>query len=245
MSETKLGPVIAIVGSDGSGKSTVGNVLLEWLRESRPVAMCHLGKQTGGIGRLLRRTRFGTRVDTAVRKRTKNARKDTGPNAFVALGAYAISMRRVRRFRRMMKIRRTGVTIIADRYPQTVVLDPRADGPHFISAHPKSWVARILARRERAYYDWMASYPPNLVIRLTIDLETAYSRKPDHHLETLTQKVALIGQTSYQGAPIVEIDSRLPLETVLARAKAAVTEALVRADAEAPATTNAEAQAPA
>src|SRR6187455_1739779 len=107
MTEARLGPLIAIVGSDGSGKSTVGTTLLEWLRESRPVAMCHLGKQTGGVGRFLRRTAFGTKVDTAVRKRTKNARKDTGPNAFMALGAYAISMRRVRRFRRMMKIRRT------------------------------------------------------------------------------------------------------------------------------------------
>jgi hypothetical protein len=234
MSETKLAPVIAIVGSDGSGKSTVGSVLLEWLRESRPVAMCHLGKQTGGVGRLLRRSRFGTRVDTAVRKRTKNARKESGPSAFMAIGAYLISMRRVRRFRRMMKIRRTGVAIIADRYPQTVVLDPRADGPHLNSAHPKSWIAGFLARRERAHYDWMASHRPNLVIRLTIDFDTAFSRKPDHHVETLSQKVALIGSTSYQGAPIVEIDSRLPLETVLAKAKAAVAEALAKAGAPVP-----------
>jgi thymidylate kinase len=229
-----MGPVIAIVGSDGSGKSTVGTALFEWLRESRPVAMCHLGKQMGNYGRALRRTPLlGSRVDTILEKRTKTARADKGPGTIVALFAYAISMKRVRRFRRMMRIRRTGVTIIADRYPQTAVPDPKVDGPHLVGGHITNWLARFLSRRERAHYDRMASYRPNLVIRLNVDLETAFKRKPDHRYESLTSKVALIGKTSYQGAPIVEIDSRLPLETVLAQAKAAVAEALAKADAEA------------
>src|ERR1700722_2200676 len=114
----------------------------------------------------------------------------------------------------MTKPRRTGITIIPARYPQTSVLGPKADGPHFISSNPRNWLTRFLARRERAHYDRMASYRPNLVIRLNVDLETAYARKPDHRYESLAIKVAQVAKTSYQGAPIVEIDSKQPLEAV-------------------------------
>ncbi|MFT8563426.1 MAG: hypothetical protein ABF742_01810, partial [Acetobacter orientalis] len=36
-------PVIALVGSDGSGKTTVGEALLAWMREQTPTQFCHLG----------------------------------------------------------------------------------------------------------------------------------------------------------------------------------------------------------
>lgn len=234
MGKEKLGPLIALVGSDGSGKSTVGNALLAWLSESRPVAMCHLGKQTGDIGRKLRRAPLlGGRIDKALAKRGGRASAERGADAITAIFEYAFSMRRVWRFRKMMKIRRTGIAILADRYPQTSVLGARADGPHLVAANPKSWVTRTLKRRERRHYDRMASYKPTLVIRLLVDLETAARRKPDHRYESLAEKVDMVSRLSYQGAPIVEIDSRQPLETVLAQAKAAVADALARADAEA------------
>jgi thymidylate kinase len=234
MSDEKLGPLIAVVGSDGSGKSTVGSALLAWLRESRPVAMCHLGKQMGDYGRALRKTPvLGSRVDGIVHARNKRVRVGQGPGTFMALFDYTVSMRRVRRFRRMMKIRRRGVTIIADRYPQTAVLNPKVDGPHFARLDSRNPLVRFLARRERAHYDRMASYRPNLVIRLNVDLETALKRKPDHRYESLVDKVTAIAGTSYQGAPILEIDSKLPLETVIAQAKQAVAQALAKADAEA------------
>jgi len=51
-------PLIAIVGSDGSGKSTVGLALLAWMQTQRPTAFCHLGKQTGNIGRAIARLPF-------------------------------------------------------------------------------------------------------------------------------------------------------------------------------------------
>lgn len=232
MSDSHLGPLIAVVGSDGSGKSTVASALVAWLGESRPVAMCHLGKQMGNYSRALYKTPLvGSRIDTVVHNRNTPARVARGPGALIAILEYVVSMRRVRRFRRMMKLRRTGITIIADRYPQTAVLSSRADGPHFKMLDPQNPLTRFLARRERAHYDRMASYRPDLVIRLNVDVDTALKRKPDHRYESVAIKVAQIAQTSYQGAPIVEIDSRLPLETVIAQAKQAVAEALAKADA--------------
>jgi hypothetical protein len=222
-----LGPLIAIVGSDGAGKSTVGEALLAWLRESRQVEMCHLGKQTGDVGRWLRRLPVvGGGVDRQLVKKASRARTDHGPGAVTAMVIYHISMRRVRRFRRMMKIRRAGVTILADRYPQTAVRSPKMDGPHLNAARPRSLVARLLTGRERAAYDWMASYPPDLVIRLNVDLATAAARKPDHRYSSLAAKIEQVPLLAYNGAPILDIDSTQPLATVLQQAKAGIAKAL-------------------
>ena len=48
-----LPPLIAIVGCDGSGKSTVSEALLEWIKGYGPAAAAHLGKQQGNTGRSL------------------------------------------------------------------------------------------------------------------------------------------------------------------------------------------------
>jgi ABC-type dipeptide/oligopeptide/nickel transport system ATPase component len=225
--DSNLGPLIAIVGSDGSGKSTVGAALLAWLRESRQVEMCHLGKQTGNVGRWLRNLPLiGGGVDRQLLKKADRVREDRGPGPISALVIYHLSMRRVRRFRRMMKIRRTGVTILADRYPQTAVRSPKMDGTHFNATNPRSRIARILGRRERAAYDWMTSYPPDLVIRLNIDLATAAARKPDHRYSSLAAKIEQVPRLAYNGAPILDIDATLPLATVLQQAKAGIARAL-------------------
>lgn len=227
--EPTLGPVIAIIGSDGAGKSTVGNALLAWLRESRPVELCHLGKQTGNVGRALARMPLlGGRVDRTLVHKAGHVHDETGPGALIALATYMLSMRRVRRFRRMLAVRRKGVTVIADRYPQTSVLGPKLDGPHLVAPTNRNIVARLLARRERRLYDWMASYRPDLVIRLNVDLPTAAARKPDHRYSSLAAKVSIVPRLSFNGAPIVDIDAGQPLETVLAQARQAITEMLSR-----------------
>jgi hypothetical protein len=68
----------------------------------------------------------------------------------------------------------------------------------------------------------MTSFKPDLVIRLNVDLDTACARKPDHRRELLRDKIAITPQLTFNGAPIVEIDSSLALPEVLDQTKAAV-----------------------
>ncbi len=225
-----LAPLIAIVGSDGSGKSTVGTELLAWMREQRPTELCHLGKQTGNIGRAIARwPLIGGRLDKAISSKAKSAQKKSGPGAFTALVIYLFSMRRVRRFRRMLAIRGGGVAILADRYPQLEVPGPM-DGLGLAGADRSGGLVRALARRERRHYEWMAGYRPDLVIRLNVDLATALARKPDHRPSSLRTKVADVPQLTFGGASIVDIDATEPLESVLQQARQAVTRALAVAD---------------
>src|SRR5437868_6770188 len=85
-------PLIALVGSDGSGKSTVGEALLAWMRASRPTELCHLGKQTGNIGRAIARWPIvGGRLEKTIRSKADKAHAPRGPNAFTALIIYLFS----------------------------------------------------------------------------------------------------------------------------------------------------------
>ena len=51
--QTNLAPLIAIIGCDGSGKSTVSAAILDWMQGYGPAVAAHLGKQMGNIGRTI------------------------------------------------------------------------------------------------------------------------------------------------------------------------------------------------
>ena len=221
MTEPTLAPLIAIVGTDGSGKSTVADALLAWMREQRPSALHHLGKQTGHIGRAIAQWPLvGRRLDRTIVRKAGVAPNSKGPDTLGAIVIFAFSMRRVRRFRRMLADRRRGIAILADRFPQTAVPGPM-DGLGLSRAAPTG-LPRLLARRERAHYEWMEQYKPDLVLRLNVDLATALARKPDHRPSSLETKINDVPRLTFNGAPIVDLDATLPLAEVLAQAKAAI-----------------------
>ena len=83
-----------------------------------------------------------------------------------------------------------------------------------------------LAQREHSAFEWMTSYTPDLVIRLNVDLDTAFARKPDHSRAGLERKLKIIPLLTLNGAPIVEIDAAQPLDVVVAAATSAVTRTL-------------------
>lgn len=225
-----LAPLIAIIGCDGSGKSTVSADILAWARRHGPAEAAHLGKQSGNIGRgIARLPLVGARLDRVIARKTDTVRTERGtksPGFFTALVITAFSLRRLRRFRRMLALRRQGKIIVTDRYPQ-LELPGAYDGTGLSTTAPGSAIVRWLARRERSAYEWMTSYRPDLVLRLNIDLDTACARKPDHRRELLRDKVAATPLLKFNGAPIVEIDASRPLPEVLAQARAAVTHTLV------------------
>ena len=225
MTASSLPPLIAIIGCDGSGKSTVTEALRAWMAERRPTVICHLGKQSGNIGRRLARLPLvGGKLDKSIHGKAQKAQTEKGPGLLAALVIYAFSMRRVRRFRRMMRLRRAGNAIIADRFPQLGVPGPM-DGLGLANARGAGIVG-WLGRRERHYYAWMVANRPDLVIRLNVSLEVAMARKPDHRFSSLARKIADVPRLAFEGAPIVEIDAEQPLETVLGKAKAAIAERL-------------------
>jgi len=65
-----------------------------------------------------------------------------------------------------------------------------------------------------------------LVIRLNIDVETALTRKPDHQPRELRDKIEVAPKLRFNGANIVDIDTRVPYAQVLDAALQAVSASL-------------------
>lgn len=214
-----LAPMIAVVGCDGSGKSTVAVHLLAWASAYGPTAMAHLGRQSGNVGRTLARMPFvGRWFDRLIRRKVRHVHQkldhERTPGVLPALVISAFTLRVRRRFRRMLALRRRGFIIVTDRYPQMAV--PRAyGGPNLATGLSGSGFVRWLAEREQAVYRDMVRWQPDLVLRLNVDVDTAQRRKPDHPRDQLEQKIAVTPRLSYGGAPIVDVDATRPLAEVL------------------------------
>jgi thymidylate kinase len=228
----ELPPLIAVIGCDGSGKSTVSESVLVWVRSCGPAAAAHLGKQSGNVGRALTRLPMigpliGRVIDRKVASVRDHRAEKKDPDVFVALVIYVFTLRRLLRFRRMLALRRQGLIIVTDRYPQ-LELPGAYDGPTLSVAAQGNRFVRWLARRERIAYQRMTRYRPDLVLRLNVDLDTACARKPDHRRELLRDKVAATPFLKFNGAPIVDIDGTQPLAEVLAAARSAVAGAMAK-----------------
>jgi len=218
---SSLAPLVAIVGCDGSGKSTLSADLLEWLKGRRRADTCYLGLRSGTMGNQIKAWPvIGPMLERKLSSKAKQARTKGAkiPGLPTALVIYIFSIVRHRRWKAMMAQRRSGVMIVTDRYPQ-IEVPGFYDGPGLSAARAGSWAVRTLARRELKLYQKMAAVVPDLVIRLNIDLETAFARKPDHKYDSLKAKVEVTPLLAFNGARIVDLSSTDPYDEVLASAR--------------------------
>lgn len=210
-----LAPVIAIIGCDGAGKSTLAAYLCDALREERS-AYAYLGLGSGAMGLKIRAFPFiGKVLERYLSAKATQARSKTEriPGVLTALTIYGFARLRVRRFNRMLALRETAGIVLCDRYPQLDV-PGLYDGPGLSAARPRGPFTAWLAKRERALYERMVQVQPSLIIRLHIDAQTAHRRKPDHDLALIEQKVAVTPLLRFNCTRIVEVNACLPLETI-------------------------------
>lgn len=220
-----LDGVIAVVGCDGTGKSTLTADLLNYLRGKGPAERRYLGLISGEMGDKIKLLPLvGVRLERHLAKKAEKAQdlRQKSPGLRVALIMHLLSLWRLRQLQRVIRLSRRGVRIIADRYPQAEISGFRYDGPGIKPDPGHNWLMRKLVAREYRLYQRMARYVPALVIRLNIDAETAHARKPDHSLDELNDKISVMPRLRYNGARIVNIDTRAPYAQVLSEAVKAI-----------------------
>ncbi|WP_200921985.1 hypothetical protein [Novosphingobium sp. Leaf2] len=214
-----LAPCIALVGCDGSGKSTLTRDLTALLARRAPTRSMYLGLGTGDLGRRIGRLPIvgglTERYLTAKAGKAHSAHSKRLPGIVTALAIFAFSLARRWRFARVLAFRRRGIQVITDRYPQAE-LPGGFDGPGLSWTRRGSPLVERLAAQERAMYQDMATYRPTLVIRLNVDVDTAIARKADHTRPLLEKKLAIMPLLQFNGAPIVDIDATRPYAEVLA-----------------------------
>ncbi|MCC2603175.1 nucleoside/nucleotide kinase family protein [Sphingopyxis yananensis] len=163
---------------------------------------------------------IGEQLDRSIQKKAKTAQTSAGPSPVTAIGIYAFALRRERRFKRMMRLRRAGNLILADRFPQMEV--PGSMDGLGLSKAPPAGLQGWLAQKEQMKFKAMVAHQPDLILRLNVSLDIAIARKPDHIPTSLARKIDDLSRISFGDAPLAEINADDPLDTVLTNAKSAI-----------------------
>lgn len=221
------GLVVAVIGPDGCGKSTVTTTLANWLSAEIDAFRLYLGNGKGpartgrrvletaaGVVRSVKRrlsgggdrgrgsdsaAGAGTAEGSASKPRERWRGQPSGRVRAVgeALWIMALAHERRGRLRMARRGRNLGMVVVCDRFPQRQYVGLN-DGAWV--GHWKDhdrWLFRMAARAEEAGLHDPGMPAPDLVLRLNVPLERAVERRPDVAPERLAEKAALCRQLRY------------------------------------------------
>ena len=175
------GAVIAFVGSEASGKSTLANEIGSWLGKHYTVDRIHAGKPPGTLLTrlpnllvpLMRRLLPSSR-STVVEARIASSENPPAISPLFALRSVSLAWDRRALLLRAHANAANGRIVLCDRYPSGA---GAIDGPQLArvldSSHHSAWL-RWLARLETRLYADIP--PPDLVIYLSAPLNTTLAR---------------------------------------------------------------------
>lgn len=216
------GEIIALVGSDGAGKSTVLDSLETSLKKKIDVYHQYLGSGDGRSSLLRAPMQFIKNI-LKTSKKTSSGEKSTEKNvtSFKELSpakviwALVLAFEKKNKLKRVWKAKARGMIVICDRYPQREVVGIN-DGPLLFSwINSKKKIKRSLAEWEMQVYKLAESYKPDILIKLIVEPEIAIMRKPHEDLNNIKQKTEIIKKINIPAKKIVVIDANKPLERVL------------------------------
>lgn len=228
----RAGATVAIVGGDGSGKSTAVEGTAAWLGGPFRVHRTHLGKPrpslltlgVKGPMYLARSAGFLPGTNAVVDPRTATL-EDFPGNAW-ALWHLLTARDRLREYRTARREADRGGIVVSDRWPLPQIR--LMDGPRttWLLDHEQALgrVTRWLCHRERAIYAQIA--PPDVVVVLRIDPEVAVARRWDEEATYVRARNTEVLGVDWSDTDAVVVDATLPPEEVLARVRAAVWERL-------------------
>lgn len=228
------GLVIACVGADGSGKSTVTSALQAWLSWKIDTHRLYFGSGDGSVNMIFRmRKRLkelvtssamvkpGTPTEALRGKWKKSWMKDW----FDGVTLLSLAQDKYVKLRKARRLAARGAVIVTDRYPQDEVHHIN-DGPKIGRGRDDSRIRSYFSQKELAIYRKMAEMPADLVVKLMITADVALTRKPEHQRAEIERKVSIVECLQFGGARIVAIDANQTLDTVVLETKRAVWEAL-------------------
>lgn len=234
MGLTGGGKRIALVGVDGSGKTTLSHALTSWLSWKVDTHLLYLGsKQPSKRSEILYWIfRAARRSQTKISRRwgashplarlAGRVRQSLLAQHYLSIGAD-----RYWRYRLSERLAAGGSVVIFDRFPFEAPLD----GPEIgrMTADDPDRLASA-AQRELDLYERFK--PVDLLILLETSAEISSQRKPDHPEEVIEAKhealASLKQRLEQPGCPWkwVTIDAGRPMDEVLLAAKRATWEAL-------------------
>lgn len=220
------GALIAIVGADGSGKSTQVKDAVKWLGWKADVGYLYFGSGDGPVSLY--------RLPFELLKGRKRGRADAAPptpregeetptqrpgnplkRLFRGGLALALALEKRQRLRRAVRARNRGMIVLCDRFPQKQVPGFN-DGPALGHWREDGWPWSAFARWEDRLYPDIARMAPDLVIKLDVTEAVSAARKPETPPPMIVRKIAAVRELSFPASTrVVVVDADQPFEQVL------------------------------
>jgi thymidylate kinase len=227
----RRGLIVAIVGADGSGKSTVIANLQATFRKKIDVYNLYMGR--GKSGEISWQRKFLNHFKKNFSKLQYRQKKMVCDNLFSkekrsfrfnlfkCMEALAVARERGKKLKMIQTAKAKGMLVICDRFPQNQLMGYN-DGPALNSLlHSKNFLLRSLAGKEAKAYELAEDSPPDIVFKLVANADIIAARKPSKaSLEMLELKIEGIKRLKFSGTcNAVIIDANLPLNDVLVSIK--------------------------
>lgn len=222
------GLVVAIVGADGSGKSTVTANLSKTFSGKLDVYKIYFGRGDGKISlerRFLRSLKPKSRSGKKAKIDKEESQGITDPgflkSMYKSIEAILVASEKRKNVNRMLQSKQKGMLVICDRFPQNQVMGYN-DGPllsHLLrSGNP---LFKMAANWESKIYTQAEGNPPDILFKLIADAEVVEKRKPgETPMEKLEAKIEGIRKLKMGGqCQVITVDASRPLEEVLTLVK--------------------------
>jgi thymidylate kinase len=232
------GSVIAFVGPEASGKSTVVGEMERWLGAYYTVKRVHAGKPPATVLTLIPHAllpllralmpgRRSTRVGARYQERADRPADQASYPLTFALRSVMLAYERRALLAHAFADAANGAIVLSDRYPSVGATAPDGAqlGHHPVGSDP---IRRWLRSLEGRIYSDIPS--PDLVIQLTAPLEVTLARnavrpaaEPEHYVRSRHSRTESL---VFDRAPVHEIRTDRPLDDVVRDVKQVIWDAL-------------------
>jgi len=239
------GLIVALLGVDGSGKSTHSKDLVKWLGWKADVKLLYLGSGDGPksftrkimtlAGKNL--SRLKSKIPGKTVKKPEaivdvKSKKDNPTRLFNhspfhiklwnSIYSLLLAREKHKKLRAAYRARNKGMILVADRYPQNQIMGYN-DGPLLNDFRNSSWPWSWFYKKEARLYKKMLALQPDLVLKLEVSAETARERKKDTPTDMIQRKIEAVKQLTFEEeSKVITVDANRPLEEVSLKVKQAI-----------------------
>ena len=213
------GKIVAVIGCDGAGKSTINSFILDSLRNKTDVFFEYMGSGDGHC--YWYRVPFNLVKNIVLSERDKpesvKNESDTGKKLSIPKIVWGVllAFEKKSKLHRVLIARKKGRIVLCDRYPQTQFMVIN-DGPLLYDwIHSDNHIKRFIATWENSVYKNADRIKPDLLIKLMISEETSRERKPNENPVVIKNKIELMETLKIPAEKEVVVDANLNLDEVM------------------------------
>lgn len=233
------GLILAFVGIDGAGKSTISNEICKWIMHGKIEAKrFYMGAGDGSttffasiVKSLIKYNHNGKKAHLELNHNKSPQKKSENKISFFdnpikflksctkIRMINSIQKNNYHKIKRMYHYKLNGGISVLDRWPQ-IEFDRRNDGAKIVTYRDvmkENWYLRKKIKDEQQYLNIVKTIKPDIIFRLNISLDTCLERKPEENTDrdAFMSKLDELKQINFQGARIVEIDAEQPYDEEL------------------------------